>query len=73
VRPGEAFEALVKAEDRWGNPCERFEGELALDAGGAPIEGLPPMVRFRLDVHGRFVRGLDALPRRLGGLAGARA
>jgi hypothetical protein len=47
VRPGEAFEALVKAEDRWGNPCERFEDELALDAGGAPIEGLPPMVRFR--------------------------
>jgi hypothetical protein len=47
VRPGEPFEALVKAEDLWGNPCERFEGELALDAAGAPIEGLPPAVRWR--------------------------
>jgi hypothetical protein len=47
VRPGEAFEALVKAEDRWGNPCERFEGELVLDAGGGRIEGLPPAVRWR--------------------------
>jgi hypothetical protein len=47
VRRGEPFEALVKAEDLWGNPCERFEGELALDAAGAPIEGLPPVVRWR--------------------------
>jgi hypothetical protein len=47
VRPGEPFEALVKAEDLWGNPCERFEGELALGAAGAPIEGLPPAVRWR--------------------------
>ena len=41
VRPGEAFDALVKAEDVWGNPCERFEGTLALEATGAAVDGLP--------------------------------
>jgi hypothetical protein len=46
VRRGEPFEALVKAEDLWGNPCERFEGELALDAVEGAIEGLPPVVRW---------------------------
>ncbi len=46
VRPGEPFDALVKAEDVWGNPCERFTGEVALDTEGAPIAGLPRAVRF---------------------------
>src|SRR5688572_5936807 len=30
VRPGEPFDALVKAEDLWGNPCERFRGVVTL-------------------------------------------
>ena len=47
VRAGEPFEALVKAEDVWGNPCERFEGEVKLGASGAPIEGLPPAITFQ--------------------------
>jgi hypothetical protein len=47
VRPGEPFDALVKAEDVWGNPCERFEGEVTLAAAGAPVAGLPAAVRFR--------------------------
>ena len=46
VRPGEPFDALVKAEDRWGNPCERFAGEVTLEAAGAAIEGLPRAVRW---------------------------
>ncbi len=46
VRPGEPFDALVKAEDLWGNPCERFTGELNLDAVGAPLDGLPATVRW---------------------------
>jgi len=46
VRPGEPFDALVKAEDRWGNPCERFAGEVTLEAAGAAIEGLPRGVRW---------------------------
>jgi hypothetical protein len=47
VRPGEPFEALVKAEDVWGNPCERFEGEVKLGAKGAPVAGLPRGFTFR--------------------------
>ncbi|MEX2148427.1 MAG: DUF3604 domain-containing protein [Candidatus Rokuibacteriota bacterium] len=47
VRPGERFDALVKAEDVWGNPCERFEGEVVVTAAGAPIEGLPRALRWK--------------------------
>jgi hypothetical protein len=47
VRAGEPFEALVKAEDVWGNPCERFEGEVKLGVKGAPVEGLPRGFTFR--------------------------
>jgi hypothetical protein len=47
VRPGQPFDALVKAEDLWGNPCERFEGEVTLQATAAAIEGLPRTVRWR--------------------------
>ena len=46
VRPGEPFDALVKAEDLWGNPCERFTGELQLDAIGASLDTLPATVRW---------------------------
>ena len=46
VRPGEPFDALVKAEDLWGNPCERFAGAVALGANGAPIDGLPARATF---------------------------
>jgi hypothetical protein len=47
VRAGEPFDALVKAEDVWGNPCERFDGEIALAAAGAPLAGLPKAARFK--------------------------
>ena len=47
VRPGEPFEALVKAEDVWGNPCERFAGEVNLTVKGAPLVGLPSETTFR--------------------------
>lgn len=46
VRAGEPFDALVRAEDRWGNPCERHAGAVALEAEGAPLAGLPPSVSF---------------------------
>jgi len=46
VRAGEAFDALVKAEDVWGNPCERFEGQVTLAATGGALHGLPPAVKF---------------------------
>jgi hypothetical protein len=47
VRAGQAFDALVKVEDVWGNPAERFDGELKLTTVGAPIAGLRPIVRFK--------------------------
>jgi hypothetical protein len=47
VRPQEPFDALVKAEDVWGNPCERFDGTVALAALGADLDGLPSQVVFR--------------------------
>jgi hypothetical protein len=47
VRPGEPFDALVKAEDVWGNPCQRFAGTVTLEAVGAALDGLPPAVTFR--------------------------
>jgi hypothetical protein len=47
VRPGEPFDALVKAEDVWGNPCERFDGTVALAAEGGDLDGLPAAVTFR--------------------------
>jgi hypothetical protein len=47
VRAGEPFDALVKAEDLWGNPCERFAGEVTLQSAGGPIAGLPPRVRWQ--------------------------
>ncbi len=46
VRAGEPFDALVKAEDVWGNPCERFEGQVTLAATGGGLVGLPPAVKF---------------------------
>jgi hypothetical protein len=46
VRAGEPFDALVKAEDVWGNPCERFEGQVTLAPAGVALEGLPPAVKF---------------------------
>jgi hypothetical protein len=45
--PGERFDALVKAEDVWGNPCERFQGTAALETVGASLDGLPPPLAFR--------------------------
>jgi hypothetical protein len=51
VRPGEPFDALVKAEDVWGNPSERFAGEVKLAVKNTPVEGLPSEVVFR---HGEL-------------------
>jgi Protein of unknown function (DUF3604) len=59
VRPGEPFEALVKAEDVWGNPCERFEGEVKLAVRGTPLEGLPTAFTFRRgELAAALLRGL---------------
>src|SRR4030095_8604446 len=46
VRPGEPFEALVKAEDVWGNPCERFTGDVTGGGHGCDVAGLPRRLTF---------------------------
>ena len=46
VRPDEPFEALVKAEDAWGNPCERFEGAVNLGAQGRRSRASRVLSRF---------------------------
>ena len=59
VRPGASFDALLKAEDVWGNPCERFDGEVRLDAVGGALAGLPASVAFkRGEVAVARLRGL---------------
>jgi len=59
VRPGASFDALLKAEDVWGNPCERFDGEVRLDAVGGALAGLPASVAFKSgDVAVARLRGL---------------
>jgi len=57
VRPGEPFEALVKAEDVWGNPCERFEGTVTLSVEGPALEGLPRGLAFRQGALGAATIG----------------
>ena len=47
VRPGEPFDALVKAEDVWGNPCERFDGEVALGRARGRSRGCPRACALR--------------------------
>jgi hypothetical protein len=47
VRPGASFDALVKVEDVWGNPCERFDGEVRLDGVGGALAGLPASAVFK--------------------------
>ncbi len=39
AEPGEEIEAIVKAEDHWGNPARRYEGTVLLESEG--FEGLP--------------------------------
>ena len=43
VRADEPFDALVKAEDVWGNPCERFTGAVTIESS---LDGAPREVRF---------------------------
>lgn len=46
VRADEPFDAVVKAEDIWGNPCEWFSGRIALAAEGDTLSGLLTSVDF---------------------------
>jgi len=43
--PGEAFQLRLKAEDKWGNPSNRIQGALRLEAD-ADVDNLPASVNF---------------------------
>ncbi|MBZ8131964.1 DUF3604 domain-containing protein [Afifella sp. IM 167] len=45
-RVGETFALKVKGEDKWGNPSDRCEARLKVEAVG-PIEGLPEKIELR--------------------------
>lgn len=57
-RPGEAFSLKVRGEDRWGNPSDRCEGRLTLEARG-PIEGLPETLELTPGPFAFEVEGLS--------------
>ena len=57
VRAGETFRLSVKADDKWGNPSNRVDRTLRLEAD-APIAGLPASVRFTPGSFAATVEGL---------------
>lgn len=54
---GQPFRFVVKPEDNWGNPSDKFVGELALRSN-LPIKGLPESVTY---AEGDFAVVLDDL------------
>jgi len=56
---GEPFRLAILAEDRWGNPTERAEGELLL-MPSAPVAGLPSRVTVRPGDGPAVIQGLRA-------------
>lgn len=56
-RPGERFALKIKGEDRWGNPSDRCDTTLLLEADGA-IDGLPETVMLK---HGSFATTVSNL------------
>lgn len=57
-RAGETFRLCLKAEDRWGNPSDQYDGVIRL-VPSHPIAGLPETVRFRLGELARVIDGLS--------------
>jgi hypothetical protein len=57
-RPGEMFELKIKGEDKWGNPSDRCQVSMRLDARGA-IEGLPESLELLPGPFAFKVEGLS--------------
>ena len=55
---GEPFRLSIKGEDRWGNPSDKADGTLRLQASG-PIAGLPDTVTLAPGNFRRDRRGAD--------------
>ena len=56
-RTGEPFRFIVKSEDRWGNPSDRYSGTLKLRPN-RPIPGLPETVTIKQGAFSAVVEGL---------------
>ena len=57
-RPGESFPLKLRGEDRWGNPSDRCEGRLTLEAQG-PLRGLPESLELEPGPFAFEVPGLS--------------
>lgn len=53
----DSFRLIVKGEDRWGNPSDKFDGALSLHATG-PMSGLPETVRFGIGDFSQVIEGI---------------
>jgi Protein of unknown function (DUF3604) len=58
-KTGETFRLIVKPEDNWGNPSDRFDGELTLKSN-KPIKGLPDTVALKTGEFSAILEGLVA-------------
>jgi hypothetical protein len=58
VRAGEPFRLSVKADDKWGNTSNAVDRTLRLVSRGAPLKGLPEVLRFS---PGNFAAVADGL------------
>ncbi|MEM7508115.1 MAG: DUF3604 domain-containing protein [Pseudomonadota bacterium] len=56
-RRGEAFSLGIRAEDQWGNACDRVAAELVIEASRY-VEGLPARISFPEDARGTRIEGL---------------
>ncbi|MSP00862.1 MAG: DUF3604 domain-containing protein [Acetobacteraceae bacterium] len=59
VRMGEPFRLALKIDDIWGNPSDRVDRDMRLEAS-RPIDGLPSTVRLRAGAFGAVIDGLRA-------------
>lgn len=57
ARAGEPFRLSLKANDAWGNPSDRIECPVMLEASAA-IDNLPGEIRFRSGAFAHVVDGL---------------
>jgi hypothetical protein len=56
-RINEPFAFGFKAEDRWGNPSHRFEGEIFLESS-LPMVGLPRSLKIAAGSYSTVIKGL---------------
>lgn len=62
VAVGKPFRLLIRAEDRWGNPSDDYEGAVTCSAHGVRMPEVGPTLTFQRSDHGvKAVEGCVAL------------